>query len=134
MYLRALYGGGVLALLGLLVVLGDVAHKGTRGYLASVSYESRTVAIGLLGALAAMMLAGLTEPLLYQRQVWVPAALLLAFYSRKSGREPSRTRTDYWTRLAPDLRHGRRSRTGGRSGKRRASGGPRESGRHSVAR
>jgi O-antigen ligase len=78
MYLRILHGGGFLALAGLLIILGDLVHKGMRRYLAAGGYESGAMAAGLTSGVGALLLAGLTEPLLYQRPVWIPAALLFA--------------------------------------------------------
>jgi O-antigen ligase len=109
MYLRILHGGGFLAFVGLLIVVGDLVHKGLRRYLAAVGYESGAMAAALTSGVAALLLAGMTEPLLYQRPVWIPAALLFAACAiAKQERRRSSRRS---SRRVPRSRAGGRTRS-----------------------
>jgi hypothetical protein len=81
MYFRVLHGGGILALAGLLIVLGDLSYRGAKTYLSPIGYETKALAVACTSGVVALMLAGLTDTWLYQRAVWVPAALLFALWA-----------------------------------------------------
>jgi O-antigen ligase len=118
MYLRVLHGGGILALAGLLIVLGDLSYRGFKLLWSPIDYELKAFAVAYTTGAVALMLAGLTDTWLYQRSVWVPGALLFALWalprdgrqrSRRSRKRSSRRRAPAEPgRLTPDTGRGTR--------------------------
>jgi len=90
----AVHGGGhslstiflLLALLGIVVFIGDLMRKGLQSYARA---RSKVIALGLFTAVVGLVLAGMAGPVLYQREVWVPAGLLLAFKVARRSRASS---------------------------------------------
>jgi hypothetical protein len=80
MVLRVVYAGGLLSGFGLILILGDLLFKGVTNYGNAGSYEMKVVALCLLAGVIGLILGGMTEPVLYQRQVWIPAALTMALW------------------------------------------------------
>ena len=81
MFLRAFYGGGIISLVGLMIIIGDLLFKSYRTFDRTQTYDTQVVALCTFAGVIGMVLAGMTEPILYQRQVWVPAALALALWT-----------------------------------------------------
>jgi O-antigen ligase len=75
MFLLVLRVGGLLSLVGICVILADPVHKALKTFHRSRDYQTQVVAVGLLVGTAGMVLSGMAGPLLYQREMWVPAAL-----------------------------------------------------------
>jgi O-antigen ligase len=86
LFLRAFYGGGIFALIGIVLIVVDVVYKSWKLFVSTSTYDTKLVALGLLAGVIGIVLAGMTEPVLYQRQVWIPAALAMALWVVQQGR------------------------------------------------
>jgi O-antigen ligase len=73
------YKAGLFGLVGILVMLYAVFKVGWRAIVAARSESERMPAAALLSAVAAFVVFAMSEPVLFSRYGWIPAALLLAF-------------------------------------------------------
>jgi O-antigen ligase len=90
-FLMMFRSGGLLALMGVVIILGDLIRKGLVTYDQAESLKSKGLAVGLLTGVIGLILDALVEPVLYQRMYWVPSALLLALLAcRAESRHPFR--------------------------------------------
>lgn len=81
-FLMLLRAGGLLSLAGIIVVLGDLAWKGFSTYAQRRDSDYGALAAGLLPGIVGLALDGMAGPVLFQREVWIPAALLVAVIVR----------------------------------------------------
>jgi O-antigen ligase len=73
------YKAGLFGLVGILVMLYAVFKVGWRTIVEARNESERMTAAALLSAVAAFVVFAMSEPVLFSRYGWVPAALLLAF-------------------------------------------------------
>jgi O-antigen ligase len=88
MLINQWFSGGILALVGIVVIIGGVALTGLRVVRSSV-LEERAFSIALLGSVGAFVVFGMGEPILFVRYGWFPAALLIALDAQRRRREPA---------------------------------------------
>ena len=86
-FLAAWLGGGLVALLGLLLIVGFILRLGYQT-IRSTSHdpESNRLAIALTIAFVTYMVFGIVSPTLYLRYGWVSAALLIALANLRQAR------------------------------------------------
>ena len=78
MLLKAWYESGFLGVLGIAVILLSVASAAIQNISRSRHHHEATIALALLIAFLAFMVIGLSQPLLFQRYAWFPAAFIVA--------------------------------------------------------
>ncbi|MDQ6898005.1 MAG: hypothetical protein M3072_00575 [Candidatus Dormibacteraeota bacterium] len=78
MLLGAWFGGGLPAMVGVLMVLGSVALVARSVTRDAGSNQERVMALSLTASLLSFVVFGMTAPILYVRYGWVPGALLIA--------------------------------------------------------
>lgn len=93
MFLRVFYGGGIISLVGMLIIIGDLLFKSYRTFDSTQTYDTKVIALCAFAGVIGMILSGMTEPVLYQRQLWVPAALALALWALQHQRQRRRMMT-----------------------------------------
>jgi len=91
-FLSVWFHGGLLALLGLIVLVGTALRVGIQTVAEAQDSDERLLAASFLGSFSAYIAFGLGEPTLYVRYGWVAVALLLALRatqlrSRRTGRD-----------------------------------------------
>jgi hypothetical protein len=72
------YKAGLFGLVGILVMLYAVFKVGWRAVVEARNESERMTAAALLSAVAAFVVFAMSEPVLFSRYGWIPAALLLA--------------------------------------------------------
>jgi|GEM_PF-729796 len=94
LFLGALYRGGMLAGIGMVVVVVTVVASSVRG-LSRSSGTNQFLGIALTASFVAFLAFGMTAIIVYQRYGWVSAALLLAWSSHAAPvDEPAAARVD----------------------------------------
>ena len=88
MLINQWFSGGILALVGIVLVLAGVALTGAHVVRRSVG-EERGFSSALLASVIAFVVFGMGEPILFVRYGWFPAALLLALYAQDRRRDSS---------------------------------------------
>ena len=96
--LGAWYEAGILGLLGLLAAVVTIAATGVRLTVSAPDSGAHSLALALTAAFAGASVFAMGQPVLYQRYVWAPAALLMAIFAQAQ-RSAARTR-----QLAPATR------------------------------
>jgi O-antigen ligase len=80
MFLNTWLSGGVLALVGLVIMLSGALRMGVR---AVQQASDRSLAASLLAAYVGFLVDGLGEPILFVRYGWMPVALLAALRAQQ---------------------------------------------------
>jgi O-antigen ligase len=78
------FGGGVLALIGIVCVLLSAAGTARSAWANAKSSESRRLAAALFAAVGSAITFSMANPILFQRYVWVPIFLAIALASDQS--------------------------------------------------
>jgi O-antigen ligase len=86
------FEGGVLALVGIVLVLLTAAGTARNAWAMAKSSESRRLAAALFAAVGSAITFSMANPILFQRYVWVPVFLAIALdsHQRRPG-EPTAT-------------------------------------------
>jgi O-antigen ligase len=87
------YKAGLFGVIGILVAIVALLRAGTAALGASLSEGERRTAAGLISAVVAFIVFAMSEPVLFSRYGWIPAALLLALRTvqeRRRAAEPYR--------------------------------------------
>lgn len=87
MIINQWFSGGILALIGIVVIVGGVVLTGLRVARAATG-EDRAFALALLASVWAFIVFGMGEPILFVRYGWFPAALLITLDVQRRRREP----------------------------------------------
>jgi O-antigen ligase len=85
------YKAGLFGVIGILVTLAAILRVGAAALRASLSEDEWRTAAGLISAVVAFIVFAMSEPVLFSRTGWIPAALLLAFRTvqeRRRAEEP----------------------------------------------
>jgi O-antigen ligase len=77
------FEGGVLALLGIVLVLLSAAGTARNAWAMAKSSESRRLAAALFAAVGSAITFSMANPILFQRYVWVPVFLAIALVSHQ---------------------------------------------------
>ena len=80
------YKAGLFGVIGILVAIVALLRAGTAALGASLSEGERRTAAGLISAVVAFIVFAMSEPVLFSRYGWIPAALLLALRTVQEGR------------------------------------------------
>lgn len=80
-FLMLLKAGGLLSFFGIMMIFGDLLRQGWQAYGRAHTNESRVLIVGLLLATVGLILTATAGPVLYQRMLWIPGALLFATVS-----------------------------------------------------
>lgn len=80
------YTAGILGVLGIWVLIGSVAHTGFRVVRRAQTVDERLLALSLFASFIAFVLFAMSEPILYVRYGWAPAAFLLALGAQQRSR------------------------------------------------
>jgi len=105
------YKAGLLGVIGMVLTIFAILRTGTRTLAASISEDERRTAAGLISAVVAFTVFAMSEPVLFSRFGWIPAALLLSLHAvqqRRRAVEPVRAPAQSLTgrervRLVPRL-------------------------------
>lgn len=81
LYLRLIYEAGIWSLLGLLAIIVTVVRQGWMLAVNTRGTPVHHIVVGLFGALVAMLVFALFQPLLAQRYFWIPIALIGVMWS-----------------------------------------------------
>jgi hypothetical protein len=92
----AWYGGGILALIGLLLVFGAVLSFGWWAALAAINDADRAIAWALVCAVIAFFIYLANQPLFFQQYGFIASALLVAW-----GRRVADSRTEFARSVVP---------------------------------
>ena len=80
------YKAGLFGVIGILVAIVALLRAGTAALGASLSEDERRTAAGLISAVVAFTVFAMSEPVLFSRYGWIPAALLVALRTVQEGR------------------------------------------------
>ncbi|MCE4092868.1 O-antigen ligase family protein [Priestia megaterium] len=80
LYLAAWFEGGIIALLGMMIMTVTILYLGVYATKNAPSKLHYNLSLGLLISFACALVFGMTAPILYQRYIWMPAALILPLY------------------------------------------------------
>ncbi|WP_337050347.1 O-antigen ligase family protein [Priestia megaterium] len=80
LYLAAWYEGGIFALVGILIITGTILYLGIQSMRKAPSKLHYNLSLALFISFICSIVFGMTSPVLYQRYVWIPAALILPLY------------------------------------------------------
>jgi O-antigen/teichoic acid export membrane protein/O-antigen ligase len=72
------YKAGLLGLIGMVLTIFAILRTGAATLAAAISEDERRTAAGLIGAVVAFTVFAMSEPVLFSRFGWIPAALLLS--------------------------------------------------------
>ena len=72
------YKAGLFGVIGILLALVAILRAGAAALRASLSEDEFRMAAGLISAVVAFAVFAISEPVLFTRYGWIPAALLLA--------------------------------------------------------
>lgn len=81
LYLRLVYEAGIWSLLGLLAIIVTVVRQAWMLAVNTRGTPAHRIVVGLFGALVAMLVFALFQPLLAQRYFWIPIALIGVIWS-----------------------------------------------------
>jgi len=101
------FTAGILGITGILVLLGSLIHTGLDVLKRTRDSDDLALAISLHASFVAFLIFGMSEPVLYVRYGWVPAALLLALrvqYLRIPGSERTFTTSNHSRHTQPSER------------------------------
>jgi O-antigen/teichoic acid export membrane protein/O-antigen ligase len=74
------YKAGLFGVIGMLLMIFAVLRTGARALAASMSEDERRTAAGLISGVVAFTVFAMSEPVLFSRFGWIPAALLLCLH------------------------------------------------------
>jgi O-antigen ligase len=80
LFLAALYEGGLLALTGMIFIIVGIFYAGINSIKKAPSKKHYNLSLALFIAFVCALIFGMTAPFLYQRYLWITAALLLPLY------------------------------------------------------
>jgi O-antigen ligase len=75
------YKAGLLGVIGMVLTIFAILRAGTSTLAASISEDERRTAAGLISAVVAFTVFAMSEPVLFSRFGWIPAALLLSLHA-----------------------------------------------------
>ena len=80
LWLSYWYEGGVLALIGIIFLVGAIAKSGI-AVLHSSDFHVRQIGMAIFSAFSAFLVLTLAQPIFYKRFEWFPALLIITLYS-----------------------------------------------------
>ena len=87
------YKAGLLGLVGMLLSIFAILRTGASALAASASEDERRTAAGLISAVVAFTVFAMSEPVLFSRYGWIPAALLISLHAVQQRRRAAQPAT-----------------------------------------
>jgi O-antigen/teichoic acid export membrane protein/O-antigen ligase len=81
------YKAGLFGVVGMLLTIFAILRTGAGTLMASISEDERRIAAGLISSVVAFTVFAMSEPVLFSRFGWIPAALLLSLRVIQQRRE-----------------------------------------------
>jgi O-antigen ligase len=78
MVLGVWLGAGLLGVLGVVILFFSATIAGVVAFRRGLTHRDRQLSIALLSSMLAVLIVGLSSPLLYQRYTWLPSLMLIA--------------------------------------------------------
>jgi O-antigen/teichoic acid export membrane protein/O-antigen ligase len=87
------YKAGLLGVIGMVLTIFALLRAGARTLAASVTEDERRTAAGLISGVVAFTVFAMSEPVLFSRVGWIPAAFLVSLYMIQQRRSGAREAT-----------------------------------------